>query len=57
MYIENRPLIAFVPRPAPLTRTWLLNKLDDHINAAVAQMSWALTELISFGTHEEDHLA
>lgn len=52
MYIENRPLIAFLPRPAPLTRTWLLNKLDDHINVAAAQMSWALKQLISFKGHK-----
>lgn len=39
MCIENRPLIAFLPLLALLTRTWLLHKLDNHINGAAPQMS------------------
>lgn len=39
MCIENRPLIAFLLPLALLTRTWLLHKLDNHINGAAAQMS------------------
>lgn len=39
MCTENRPLIAFVPPLALLTRTWLLHKLENCISSAAAQIS------------------
>lgn len=39
VWVENRPLIAFLPALALLTKTWMLHRLENHINGVVAQIS------------------